>query len=106
MIGSLWVSGGSGFTDNTVAARDTFIEIASRDNWGGSRGLIIHKGILDHRATKLGFFGVTPTTQASAYTVTNPTTDRALNVTGDTTAQVAQVLGTLIADLKTYGLLQ
>jgi hypothetical protein len=39
------------------------------------------------------------------YTVTNPTTDRALNVTGDTLPQGLAVLGTLIADLQTYGLL-
>lgn len=44
-------------------------------------------------------------TGAPAYMVTNPTTDRALNVTADTTAQVAAVLGTLIADLKTRGII-
>lgn len=43
---------------------------------------------------------------ANAYTVTNPTTDRALNVTADTLAQGLAVLGTLIADLKTLGVLQ
>jgi hypothetical protein len=43
---------------------------------------------------------------AQMYSVTNGSTDRALNVTGDTLAQVAAVLGTLIGDLKGYGLLQ
>lgn len=43
---------------------------------------------------------------ANAYTVTNPATDRALDVAADTTAQVAAVLGTLIADLKSSGILQ
>jgi len=43
---------------------------------------------------------------ADAYTVTNPSTDRTLDVSADTTAQVAAVLGTLIADLKTAGVLK
>lgn len=41
----------------------------------------------------------------AAYTVTNGSADRALNVTGDTLAQVAAVLGTLIDDLKAFGIL-
>jgi hypothetical protein len=44
-------------------------------------------------------------TGGGGYTVTNPTTDRALNVTVDTLPQVAQVLGTLLADLKSAGIL-
>lgn len=55
---------------------------------------------------KTGFYSHAPAARAAAYTVTNPTTDRGLNVTGDTLAQVAQVVGTLIADLQAYGLLQ
>jgi len=55
--------------------------------------------------TGVGFNGAAPIARPD-YTVTNPTTDRALNVTGDTLPQVAQVLGTLIADLISYGLLQ
>lgn len=47
-----------------------------------------------------------PTQAPNAYSVTNPTTDRALNVTADTLTQVAAVLGTLIADLKTSGVLK
>lgn len=55
--------------------------------------------------TGIGFFGVAPTAISSTYTVTNPSTDRALNVTADTLAQGLAVLGTLIADLKTKGLI-
>lgn len=56
-------------------------------------------------STGVGFNSATPIARPD-YTVTNPTTDRSLNVTGDTLAQVAAVLGTLIADLISYGLLQ
>jgi hypothetical protein len=55
--------------------------------------------------TGVGFNNATPIARPT-YTVTNPTTDRALNVTADTLAQGLAVLGTLIADLQSYGLLQ
>lgn len=55
--------------------------------------------------TGVGFNNATPIARPT-YTVANPSTDRALDVSGDTTAQVAAVLGTLIADLQSYGLLQ
>lgn len=56
-------------------------------------------------STGIGFFGTSPVAQTATYSVTNGTTDRALDVTGDTLAQGLAVLGTLITDLKAYGLL-
>jgi hypothetical protein len=39
------------------------------------------------------------------YTVTNVTTDRTYDANATSTAELADVLGTLIADLTSYGLL-
>lgn len=56
--------------------------------------------------SKIGFFGVTPVVRASAYTPTNVTTDRAYDADTAVAAELADVLGTLIADLQAYGILQ
>lgn len=61
-------------------------------------------GALDHNGTTIGFFGVTPATRATTYSVTNLTTDRTYDANATSTAELADVLGTLIADLRTYGL--
>ncbi len=45
----------------------------------------------------------TPVTQQT-YVVTNPSTSRAFDVSSATAGQVAAALGTLIADLRTIGL--
>lgn len=63
-------------------------------------------GDLDHDGTNIGFFGTAPVAQAAAYTPTNVTTDRAYDANSTTLDEVADVLGTLIADLQAYGLLQ
>ncbi len=54
----------------------------------------------------IGFFGVTPVARASAYTPTNVTPDRAFDADTVAIAELADVVGTLIADLQAYGLLQ
>lgn len=61
-------------------------------------------GALNHDGTTVGFFGVTPATRPTTYTVTNLTTDRAYDANATSTAELADVLGTLIADLRTMGL--
>lgn len=63
-------------------------------------------GVLNHDGATIGFFGVTPAARASAYTITNALTDRAYDANSTTIDEIADVLGTLIADLKLYGLLQ
>lgn len=63
-------------------------------------------GDLNHDGSNIGFFGVTPAARASAYTPTNVTPDRAFDADTVVVAELADVLGTLIADLKNYGLLQ
>lgn len=68
---------------------------------GTLRGLI-----LGAASTSIGFFGVTPAARAAAYTPTNVTTDRSFDANASSTAELADVLGTLIADLQAYGLLQ
>ena len=63
-------------------------------------------GDLNHDGTEIGFFGVTPVARAAAYTPTNVTTDRSYDANATSTDELADVLGTLIADLQAYGLLQ
>lgn len=63
-------------------------------------------GDLDHSGTNIGFFGTAPAAQAPAYTPTNVTTDRSYDANSTTLDEIADVLGTLIADLQSYGLLQ
>jgi len=55
---------------------------------------------------KIGFWGVTPVIQRSAYTVTNHVTDRAYDANSTTVAELADVLGTLITDLRSIGIVQ
>lgn len=57
-------------------------------------------------STGIGFFGVAPVARASAYTPTNVTTDRSYDANATTLDELADVVGTLIADLQAYGLLQ
>lgn len=71
-----------------------------------STGTILANNRLDKAALLLGTtpvqISLTPTT---AYTATNVTTDRAFDANATTTEELADVLGTLIADLKTKGLI-
>ena len=60
----------------------------------------------EHRGVTLGFFGTAPVAQTAAYTITNVTPDRAYDANATSVAELADVLGTLIADLTAYGLLQ
>ena len=54
-------------------------------------------------STGIGFFAVTPAAQPT-YTVTFPVTDRSFDTTTITLQNLAEVVGTIIADLQTYGL--
>lgn len=54
---------------------------------------------------KLGFWNATPVVQNTGWNPTNVTTDRAFDASATTLAEIANVLGTLINQLKTYGLL-
>lgn len=54
---------------------------------------------------KLGFWNATPVTQNTGWNPTNVTTDRVFDADSTTTAELADVLGTLINQLKTYGIL-
>jgi hypothetical protein len=56
--------------------------------------------------SSIGFFGTNPAARASAYTTSNVTPDRAFDADTVVVSELADVVGTLISDLKTYGLLQ
>lgn len=53
----------------------------------------------------LGFFGVTPAAKVTTYSATNVTTDRSYDANATSVDELADVLGTLISDLRGYGLL-
>jgi len=61
---------------------------------------------LKHTGTKIGLFGTAPVAQTAAYSITNVTPDRAYDANTVAIAELADVVGTLIADLKSYGVLQ
>jgi hypothetical protein len=67
-------------------------------------GSIEIDGDLNHDGTAVGFFGVAPAARPTTYSVTNLVTDRSYDANATTTAELADVLGTLIADLRTMGL--
>lgn len=56
-------------------------------------------------AAMIGFLGASAVARTAAYTVTNLTTDRTLNCNSTTLDEIADVLGTLIEDLRLFGLL-
>jgi hypothetical protein len=70
----------------------------------GATGDTTIAGALNHDGTTVGFFGVAPATRPTTYSVTNLVTDRTYDANATTTAELADVLGTLIADLRTMGL--
>ena len=88
------------------------LEIGRRDSGGSGVDIPFTIAWADGGVTvgassgRVGFFGTTPAVIASAYTPTNVVTDRSYDANSTTTAELADVLGTLIADLQTYGLLQ
>lgn len=85
----------------TGAARGTRLVFFATPN--GSTTLT---EVLRLTGNAIGVFGVTPATRAPAYTVTNLTTDRSYDADATSVAELADVLGTLIADLRTYGWVQ
>lgn len=62
-------------------------------------------GDLNHDGSNIGLFGATPVPQVAAYTPTNVTATRTYDADSSSVDELADVIGTLIADLKTYGLL-
>lgn len=62
--------------------------------------------IMHNASGKIGFFAATPVVRVAAYTVSNVTPDRSYNADATTVPELADIVGTLIADLQSYGLLQ
>ena len=60
---------------------------------------------LDGSTKKIGFFGTSPTAQPGTYTTSNVSADREFDANSTTLDEIADVLGTLIADLKSLGLI-
>jgi len=88
----------AGFFSSTGGATNTAIHAAA--------GRTLIADTFEHTGSTFGIFSTTPSVQAAAYTPTNVTTDRSYNANSTTVDEIADVLGTLIADLQSYGLLQ
>lgn len=54
---------------------------------------------------KLGFWNASPVVQSTGWIISNKTADKVLNCDSTSLDELADVLGTLIDDLKSYGLL-
>ena len=63
-------------------------------------------GDIAHMSGGLGFFSNSPVQQPDAYTVSNGLSVRSFDANNTSVEELADVLGTLIADLKAYGLLK
>ena len=61
---------------------------------------------LNHDGSTAGFFGTAPASRTAAYTPTNVTPDRAFDADSTTLGEIADIVGTILADLTLYGLLQ
>ena len=86
---------------------DTYLETATADTWkvyaGGQKVLEINE---TGGAPYLGFFGTTAVARKTGYTTfTNLSTDRTCDANATSVDELADIVGTLIEDLKAYGLL-
>lgn len=55
--------------------------------------------------SRIGFFGTTPQARPADYTVTNHTADRSWDESTVSLRELARAVGTILADLQTFGLL-
>lgn len=104
--GHIWATGGDlRFNDGTPASATDYDFQVNATRCEAPNELQIG-GNLNHDGTNIGFFGVAPVARAAAYTPTNVVTDRSYDANSTSMNELADVLGTLIADLQGYGLLQ
>jgi len=77
---------------------------------GATNNFALHTDIGDIRlgtsAIKFGMFGATPVVRTAAYSPTNVTPDRAFDADTVAIAELADIVGTILADLVSYGTLQ
>lgn len=92
------------FEGSTTVKGDTYQTYDSAR--GELRTFVGGNELVTITSTGLGFFATAPTAQAAAYTPTNVTPDRSYDADTVAIAELADVVGTLIADLQLYGLLQ
>lgn len=90
-------SGGDAATDFTVKTDtyDAIVVDASADAFY----------IMTNASGKVSFFGASPVTQSTGWSTSNVTTDKSFDANATTLDELADVVGTLVEQLKTYGLL-
>jgi len=92
----------SGTIDMTTAAANIKVSHGGKLTGDATTGF----KLLDNTAHKLGFWNATPVVQNTGWgSITNVTPDKAYDANATTVDELADVLGTLIAQLVTYGLL-
>lgn len=83
----------------TVGASDVSQDVHLGVGLGGN-------GVIRYNSDdQIGFFGTTPASKSTGWSVTNVTSDKTFNANATTIDEIADVLGTLIDTLKTHGLL-
>lgn len=84
------------------------IAIRDQNAWiGSSAAATIDIGATEFKiqSSKIGFYNTAPQSQSTGWSVSNVSSDKTYDANATTVDELADVLGTLIADLKTYGLL-
>jgi hypothetical protein len=94
----------------TTAPVVSFINVLNSVTFGESANVVVGTTTGTKFGTstvqKLAFWNATPVVQSTGWTVTaGYTTDKAFNPASTTINEIANVLGTLIDQLKTYGIL-
>lgn len=99
---ALWIEGGTSRFGGASLFEGTVTLSNINVALGGGAGTKIGTAITQ----KIGFWNATPVVQDTGWgSITNVTPDKAYDADTVTTAELADVVGTLIAQLVTYGIL-
>ncbi len=100
--------GAGAFTVNLVSSSDWSFT-SSALTIGDANNIVINTTTGTKIGTgatqKIGFWNATPVVQSTGYAITNKSSDKTLDCNATSVDELADVLGTLIDDLKTYGIL-
>lgn len=89
--------------------RSSAAKLKVTDGGSGTGSLLLSEieidGALNHDGTTVGFYGVTPTTRSTGWSVSNLTEDKSYDANATSLDEIADVLGSLIETLKTVGII-
>lgn len=94
---AMWIDSGVSRFDGNIDLSANAVDIVLDTGTGTKIGTGITQ--------KLGFWNATPVIQDTGWTITNKTSDRVLDCNSTSIDELADVVGTLVDQLKSYGLL-